>query len=80
MPPHIRRGVVTELSLAGGEVIERKTAGEHLQLLRVAVRAASVRAPYWHHGVHHQSVPSPRTVRLPLGLLFTNLNLLIGEM
>jgi len=62
--PCIRRDVVTESSLARREVIARKATGEHLQLLRPAVRLASVRAPHCHHGVHHQLVPPSGTVCL----------------
>ena len=77
--PRACRGVITELSLAGGEAITRKATGEHLQLLRPAVRLASVCAPHCHHGVHHKLVAPSRTVCLFPAIPFVKLNLSTGE-
>ena len=70
-----RRDILTEFSLARGEVITGTAIGEYLQLLRPIIRLASVRAPYCHHGVHHQLVPSPGTVRISSAIPIVKLNL-----
>ena len=78
--PRICKDIPTESSSAGGEVITGEAAGEHLQLLRSPIRLTPVRAPHCHHGVHHQLVSSPRTVRPFSTPPFIILSLSIGEM
>lgn len=73
-----RRDSLTESPLADREAVTGKTTGEHLQLLCPVVCLASVRAPHCHHGVHHELVSSPRTVRQFFTLPFIKLNLAIG--
>ena len=74
-----RRDILTDFSLARGEVVTRTTIGEYLQLLRPAVCLASVRTPHRHHGLHYQLVPSPGTVRISSAIPFVKLNLSTDE-
>jgi magnesium-transporting ATPase (P-type) len=51
---HGSAGLTALVFIAGGEAVKGAAVGQHLQLLRSAVGASSVRPPYCHYGVHYQ--------------------------